>query len=123
MHTQLYNYFNKYDLLAEQQYGFRSQHSTEFASVKLVDYIITEMDNKYVVKTPAAIYINLSKAFDNLRDGILLDKLKYYGISGIPLPKIMSIKALFEQYFSQILKFEHNWLDFMIVKDKSIMYL
>ena len=26
MHTQLYNYFNKYDLLAEQQYGFRSQH-------------------------------------------------------------------------------------------------
>ena len=38
MHTQLYNYFNKYDLLAEQQYGFRSQHPTEFASVKLVDY-------------------------------------------------------------------------------------
>ena len=40
-----------------------------------------------------------------------------------PLPKIMSIKALFEQYFSQIFQFEHNWLDFMIFEDKSIMYL
>ena len=74
MHIKLYNYFNKHDLLTEQQYGFRSQHSTEFASVKLVDYIITEMDNKYIVKTPAAIYIDLSKAFDNLRYVILLDK-------------------------------------------------
>ena len=39
------------------------------------------------------------------------------------LPKIMSIKALFEQYFSQIFQFEHNWLNFMIFEDKSIMYL
>ena len=64
MHTQLYNYFNKYDLLAEHPYGFRSQHLTEFASVKLVDYIISKMDNKYLVKTPATIYTDLSKAFD-----------------------------------------------------------
>ena len=100
IHTQLYNYLNKYDLLAEQQYGFRSQHSTEFASVKLVDYIITEMDNKYVVKTPAAIYIDLSKAFDNLRYGILLDKLKYYGISGIPLELIKSYLTNRQQFVS-----------------------
>ena len=100
MHTQLYNYFNKYDLLAEQQYGFCSQHSTEFASVKLVDYIITEMDNKYVVKTPAAIYIDLSKAFDNLRYGILLDKLKYYGISGTPLELIKSYLTIRQQFVS-----------------------
>ena len=69
--------YTVYDLLVEQQYGFRFQHSTEFASVQLVDYIITEMDNNYFVKTPAAIYIDLSKAFDNLRYEILLDKLKY----------------------------------------------
>ena len=81
--THSYNItlINKYDLLVEQQYGFRSQHSTEFASVKLVDYITTEMNNKYLVKTPAAIYIDLSKAFHNLRYGILLDKLRYCGIS------------------------------------------
>ena len=48
------------------------------------------MDNKYHVKTPAAIYIDLSKAFDNLRYEILPEKSKYYGISGIPLELIKS---------------------------------
>ena len=45
MFTQLYSYLNAHNLLSEQQYGFRSQHSTELACVKLVDYITTEMDN------------------------------------------------------------------------------
>ena len=36
---------NANNLLSEQQYGFRIQHSTEIACVKLVDYITTEMDN------------------------------------------------------------------------------
>ena len=45
MFTQLYSYLNAKNLLSEQQYGFRSQHSTELACVKLVDYITTEMDN------------------------------------------------------------------------------
>ena len=33
--------------VGEQQYGFRAQHSTELTSVKLVDYIIKEMDPAY----------------------------------------------------------------------------
>ena len=45
MFTQLYSYLNANNLLSEQQYGFRSQHSTELACIKLVDYITTEMDN------------------------------------------------------------------------------
>ena len=45
MFTQLYSYLNANFLLSDQQYGFRSQHSTELACVKLVDYITTEMDN------------------------------------------------------------------------------
>ena len=45
MFTQLYSYLNTHNLLSEQQYGFRSQHSTELACVKLVNYITTEMDN------------------------------------------------------------------------------
>ena len=44
MYKQLYQYFNKNKLLCEQQYGFRSQHLTELAAEKLVDYIIKEMD-------------------------------------------------------------------------------
>ena len=32
IYGQLYEYFDKYNLLAEQQYGFHKQHSTEYAA-------------------------------------------------------------------------------------------
>ena len=66
MFTQLYSYVNAHNILSEQQYGFRSQHSTELACVKLVDYIKTEMDNIKKIKTPTAMFLDLSKAFDTL---------------------------------------------------------
>ena len=37
------------------------------------------MDNQ---KTPAAVFVDLSKAFDTLSFDILLYKLKYYGVTG-----------------------------------------
>ena len=41
----MYDYFNDNNLLAEQQYGFRKLHSTEFAAVKLADYISKQMES------------------------------------------------------------------------------
>ena len=38
IYTQLYQHFNENNLLCKQQYGFKSQHSTELAAVKLMDY-------------------------------------------------------------------------------------
>jgi len=82
LYTQLYTYLNENNLICEQQYGFRSKHSTELATIKLVDKLINEMDN---MNTPIAIFLDLSKAFDTLDFNILLEKLKFYGIIGIPL--------------------------------------
>ena len=67
-------------MLCEQEYGFRSQHSTELAAVKLVhvDCIIKEMDCNKKVKTPVALFLDLPKAFDTLTFDILLKKLKHY---------------------------------------------
>ena len=64
IYSQLYTYFSENNLLSEQQYGFRAQHSTELASVKLVDNIITQMDSVHDVKTQVTIFCDLSKAFD-----------------------------------------------------------
>ena len=78
VYSQLYTYFSENNLLSEQQYGFRAQHSTELASVKLVDNIIKQMDSVHDVKAPVIIFCDLSKAFDCLNYNTFLSKMKYY---------------------------------------------
>ena len=78
IYFQLYTYFSENNLLSEQQYGFRAQHSTELASVKLVDNILKQMDSVHNVKTPVTIFCDLSKAFDCLNYNIFLSKMEYY---------------------------------------------
>lgn len=80
IYNQIYQYFSDHNLFYKSQYGFRRNHSTEFATIELIDNIISEMDNKEV---PLNIYLDLSKAFDTLDHSILLTKLKHYGINGI----------------------------------------
>ena len=112
IYSQLYAYFNDNNLMSEQQYGFRAQHSTELASVKLVDHIIKQMDNRYETKTPVAIFCDLSKAFDCLNFDIFLSKLEYYGVDGTPL-------ALIKSYLSnryQYVQFENCKSDLLEVK-------
>ena len=85
--NQLYMYLDHNNILSEQQYGFRANHSAELAAIKLVDYIVHEIDRKL---PPVNIYIDLSKAFDTLNFDILLYKLHYYGITDIALKFLKS---------------------------------
>jgi hypothetical protein len=78
--NQLYQYFQEKKMFYTSQYGFRTEHSTEFASLELVDRVLVDMDK---MKTPINIFLDLSKAFDTLDHKILLEKLKYYGITGV----------------------------------------
>ena len=85
-YNQLYYYFNNNNLLAEQQYGFCTNHSTEYAAVKLVGNVSKEVE---LGNTSTALYIDLSKVFDTLSFDILLYKLNSYGIKddAFKLPK------------------------------------
>ena len=79
MYNQIFNHFTQNKLFYNSQYGFRQKHSTELASIEVVQTIINIMDKN---ELPLNIYIDLSKAFDSLNHKILLDKLKHYGIRG-----------------------------------------
>ena len=46
--------------------------TTESAALNVVDTIVNHMDNG---KSPFAVYLDLSKAFDTLHHSILFDKL------------------------------------------------
>ena len=74
--VQLYDYFNKNNLLYKSQCGFRTLHSTELASLEIID-IIKDLDDG---KLPIGVCLDLSKTFDASDHKILLYKLLYFGI-------------------------------------------
>ena len=37
--NQLYEYFERNNILTQRQYGFRKNHSTEFAAMELIDRV------------------------------------------------------------------------------------
>ena len=80
--NQLFSFLQKQNIIYKSQYGFRREHSTEFATLELIDRVNTDMDNNEI---PLNICLDLSKTFDTLDHNILLDKLHYYGIRSTPL--------------------------------------
>ena len=82
MHSRLYNYLSKCEIITNSQYGFRTEHSTFMAQIDLYDKISETIDAKQL---SMGIFIDLKKAFDTVNSSILISKLEYYGIRGIPL--------------------------------------
>ena len=97
--NQLNDYFDVNKLFHSSQYGFRKQHSTELATMELVDRATQKMDRGEI---PFGIFLDLSKAFDTLNHSILLDKFNYYGIKKCSLQLIKNYLANRSQYV------EHN---------------
>ena len=95
MLTQLVEYFTTNNLLSSQQYGFRSNRSTDLAALELMDRNIKNMnDNLW----PVNIYLDFSKAFDSLNHIILLSRLKFYGIQQDALCLLKSYLTNRSQY-------------------------
>lgn len=88
--NRLSKYFEKYGLLHKYQFGFRSKCSTIEAVCQIVSEIVEGLESgKHIGLT----LCDLTKAFDCVDHKLLLSKLEFYGIRGVPL-------ALFESYLS-----------------------
>lgn len=87
--NRLLPFLTKYNILNKEQFGFREQLSTIDAIVKLTNHIFENFDNK---TTSAAIFCDLSKAFDSMDRNTLLQKMENYGIRGIT-------NDIFKSYF------------------------
>ena len=90
VYQRIYSFLQTTGQLYENQYGFREAHSCEHAIGKVINGIVKGLENK---KTSACVLLDLSKAFDTIEHGIMLEKLSLYSIRGNAL-------AWFKSYLS-----------------------
>jgi len=95
LYRRLDDYFTKNNLLSQQQYGFRNNHSTSLAITDLHENLLRNLDNKLI---SCAVFLDLRKAFDSVNHSILLTKLEHYGVRGNALKLIQSYLSNRKQY-------------------------
>ena len=111
MYSRLYSYLISKQIISENQFGFRSQHSTGHAVNYSVNHILQQLGlQKHVI----GIFIDLSKAFDTISHSKLLYKLQFYGVRGKSIDMIKSYlsfrtqKTKFQGTFSEDSEIEYG---------------
>ena len=102
MFSRVYKFLEKFNLIYELQFGFRSKHSTNLALIDITEKIRQALDNKSFA---CGIFVDLQKAFDTVNHEILIQKLSHYGIRGLANKWFSSYLHNRSQYVS-ILGFE-----------------
>ena len=85
--SRLDSFIDKHQILADGQYGFRSNRSTSMALIDLIEDIASKIENK---EFAIGVFIDLKKVFDTIDHEILIQKMDRYGIRGVALNWIKS---------------------------------
>jgi hypothetical protein len=85
--NQLCSYLERNHVIPKSQYGFQKGKSTIDAMTDLLYFIMNGMEKKKKVIT---IFLDLCKAFDCVDFEILLNKLDFLGVRGVPLNWLQS---------------------------------
>ena len=97
MYSRIYEFLNKNNLIYNQQFGFRANHSTNHAIISLSEDIKSLLDTGQFV---TGVFLDLKRAFDTINHKILIDKLYHYGFRGISNKLLQSYLENRKQYVS-----------------------
>ena len=99
---RLSTFLENNNLLSNNQFGFRANHSTVHPMLKFMNHVSTALNKK---NHCIAIFCELRKAFDTVDHEILFKKLERLGICGSTL-------KWFKSYLSERKQFEQNFRSF-----------
>jgi hypothetical protein len=86
-YNRLLCFINNNNVLHSNQFGFRKNKSTSLAVANVISSIINKVKND---KKVALVLLDLKKAFDFINHDLLINKLKHYGIRGLPQQWLIS---------------------------------